>query len=107
MEGRLPPELGCVAGDAPEWVQPLLPAGAELVPVRGERLGVGLLHRPEAPEAAARVERAESAAAGVRHGAETRHALRDHHARDAGALALDADAVGRDVRTPAGEEGSN
>ena len=64
MEGRLSPEGRRVAGDAAERAQELRVVGAELEPAGGERLGVRLLGRPEAAEAAARVERAERAAAG-------------------------------------------
>ena len=68
------------------------------------RLAVfGDLARPEAAVAAAPQRRTEVAAAGLGHRAEARHAMGDHDADGAIALALDAFAVARDVRPAAVE----
>src|SRR6516162_10835991 len=77
---------------------------AEPLPPGRQRGGVGCLHRPEAAVAAACVRRAQRAAPGVRHRAEAGRAVRDHHAGDPGALALDAHAVPADVRPAAVQE---
>src|SRR5512133_1612441 len=62
-----------------------------------ERARIGLLHRPETAVAAAVVARAQRTAAGVRHRAQARRAVSDHHADVAAALALDAHAVTGDL----------
>src|SRR5581483_2150591 len=104
MERRFLAEGGRVGGECPEGADELVLGVAELLPVRDERRRVRLLLRAEAAEAAARVERTERTAAGLRHRAEAGDASRHHHARDARALALDADAVLRHVRATAGEK---
>ena len=70
----------------------------------GEAVAVHRLGGTEAAEAATSMGRAEVAAARLRHRAETRLAVRDHHAHGAAALALDALAPGRHVRLPLVEE---
>ena len=67
----------------------------------------GRLHRPEAAVAAAVVGRAECAAAGVRDRPEAGRAVGDHHADVAARLALEADAVRRDLRPAAVNERSD
>ena len=63
-----------------------------------ERRRVGLLARAEAAVAAAPEGRAQRAAPALGHRTEARHALRDHHAHGALALALEADRLLADLR---------
>src|SRR3954447_11907350 len=63
-----------------------------------QRGHVRALDRAEAAVAAAVVGGTESAAAGLRHGAEAGGAVRDHHANVAAALALHADRLVGDAR---------
>src|SRR5262245_3861363 len=104
MEHGRPPELRRVRGDATEGAEQALVVRAERSPLCGERVRVRLLLRAEARETAAAVERAERPAAGLRHWAEAGDAARDHHAGRPCPLALDADAVPRDVRATSRKE---
>src|SRR4051794_18805611 len=103
MERCLLPEIGCVRRNAAERAAERRVVDAERLPLPCERTRVRLLLRPEAREAPAAVQRAQRAAAGLRHRPEARNAAADHDAGRARALAVDADAVARDIRPPAGE----
>src|SRR5262249_39551579 len=72
-----------------------------------QRNRVRRLLRPVATVTAAIVCRAKRAAAGVSDRAETRRAVRDHHAHVSAQLAFEADAVRRRVRLALVEEGAD
>src|SRR5690349_7697744 len=85
--------------EPPECADELIVTHTQALPPLTERLGVRALHRAVAAVAATVVCRADRAAAGMGDRPEARRALRHHHAHRAAALALDADAVARDLGT--------
>src|SRR5450755_213150 len=76
----------------------------ELPPPGGQARGIRGLHGAEAAVAAARARRADRPAPGLRHRAEARRAMGDHHAGDPGPLAFEADAVAGDAGLAAVQE---
>ena len=80
---------------------------AELGPERRERGRVRRLHRTEAAEASAGEGGAESVAARLRHRAQAGHTPRDHDARSAAPLALEAHAGSRRHRLATREKGAH
>src|SRR6516165_5768850 len=103
MVDRLLERLGSGVEGAEEALDVAV-AAAEPPQQRHQRARVRALHGPETAEAAAVVGGAERVAAGLRDRAETRRAMRHHHANDAAPLALGANARGRDTGPAAVQE---
>src|SRR5674476_749908 len=99
MTGTLLAERGLIAVEGTEGAQQGVFAGAHLAPAPGQRDGVRGLLGAETAVAATRKRRADRAATGLRHGAQTGRA--EHlYARRLAPLALRADRRGGHVRTP-------
>src|SRR6476659_346269 len=100
------PELGPRRVDLAEGTDQVgIAASLPILHPTRQRAGVGCIHRAEAAVPAAVVGGTEGAAAGVGHRAQAGGAVSDHDADVAAPLALDADAVFRQPRPPAGREG--
>ena len=98
MALALLPEISALGVEGAEGAHAGLGAALpEVGQSAAQRGRVRRFHRAEAAVAAALVGRAERVAAGVRHRAQAGRAVRDHHADRAAPLALEADAVGRDI----------